>query len=91
MNKIGLYILECKNKRYYIGSTNNISRRIYEHEKGLVRSTKNVLPIKLVFFQKCSSIIEARRLEYLLKQKKSKKIIEKIIKDGYIKFNRSGN
>lgn len=86
MNEIGVYILLCRNKRYYIGSTNNLKRRLFEHENGLVKYTKNILPVKLVFFQKYNDITQARKLEYQLKKKKSKTIIEKIIKDGYIKF-----
>ena len=86
MKKIGVYILLCRNKRYYLGSTNNLDRRLFEHKNGLVKATKNVLPVKLVFFQKCENLTQARRLEYQLKKKKSRRIIERIIKDGYIKF-----
>ena len=85
-DKIGVYVLICKNNRYYIGSTNNLVRRLFEHENGLAPSTKNVLPVKLVFFQECNNLTEARRLEYQLKKKKSRIIIEKIIEDGHIKF-----
>ena len=86
MKKIGVYILLCRNKRYYLGSTNDLDRRLFEHKNGLVKATKNVLPVKLVFFQKCENLTQARRLEYQLKKKKSRRIIERIIKDGYIKF-----
>ena len=86
MDKVGVYILLCSNNKYYVGSTNNLNRRIFEHKKGFVKSTKNILPIKLVFFQGCNNLIEARRLEYQIKKKKNKIIINRIIKDGYIKF-----
>jgi len=86
INKIGVYILLCANSRYYIGSTDNIDRRFDEHQRGLVNSTKNILPVKLVFFQPCLTLTEARKLEYKLKAKKSRIIIEKIIKDGFIKL-----
>jgi len=86
MNKIGIYILLCNNKRYYIGSTNDLRRRLSEHENGFVNSTRNILPVQLMFFQECDNLIKARKLEYQLKKKKNKTIIEKIIKDGYIKF-----
>ena len=89
MKDLGVYILLCSNKRYYIGSTNDLTRRLFEHKNGLVKATKYVLPIKLVFFQECAALSEARRLEYRLKQKKSKIIIDKIIQDGYIKFKRA--
>jgi len=81
--------LQCVNSRYYVGSTNNINRRIEEHKNGFVKATRNVLPVKLVFFQKCNNLTEARKLEYALKQKKSRVIIEKVINDGYIRFKGS--
>ena len=74
MEKIGLYILLCRNNRYYVGSTNNLERRLAEHSNGEVIATKNLLPIQLVFFQQCENLIQARRLEYQLEVKKSKKI-----------------
>ena len=86
MKKIGVYILLCGNKRYYVGSTNDFDRRFFEHEKGQVNSTKNILPVKLMFFQECDNLVDARRLEYEIKKKKSKIIIEKIIEDQEIKF-----
>ncbi|MBU0540357.1 GIY-YIG nuclease family protein [Patescibacteria group bacterium] len=82
---IGVYILFCKNGRYYIGSTDEIGRRYVEHQKGYVKATKNLLPVSLVFFQKCDTLTDARSLENRLKKYKSRKIIEQIISDGYIK------
>ena len=83
---IGVYILKCSNGRYYTGSTNNIDRRLLEHQRGYVLATKHILPLSLVFFQPLATLSEARRLEYIIKSKKSKKIIEKIVVDGVIKF-----
>ena len=85
MQKIGVYILLCHNQRYYIGSTNDIDRRLAEHEKGRVLATKNILPVTLAFFQSYNTLLEARKVERSLKKLKSKKIIEQIISDGYIK------
>jgi len=67
----------------------NLERRLAEHSNGEVVATKNLLPGQLAFFQYCETLIQARRLEYRLKAKKSKKIIDAIIKDGYIKFARA--
>lgn len=86
MNGIGVYILLCRNRRYYVGSTNNSIRRLNEHNAGKVKATKNILPVQLVFSQDCDTLTEARRLENIIKKKKSKSIIDKIVKDGFIKF-----
>jgi len=76
----------CSNNKYYVGSTNNLDRRLLEHNNGHVNSTKNILPVKLVFFQNCNNLPEARKLEYLIKKKKSRVILEKIIEDNRIRF-----
>ena len=33
-----VYILECANGDFYIGSTDNLYRRFYEHENGKIGS-----------------------------------------------------
>lgn len=87
MQKQGIYILRCVNFRYYVGSTNDLDRRLFEHQNGLVKATRNVLPVKLVFFEDYQNIIQARQIEYKLKKLKSRKIIEKIINNRRITIN----
>jgi putative endonuclease len=82
-----LYILQSqKNRRYYIGSTNDLARRIDQHRTSQVKATRYILPIDLVFTQEYPTIEEARQIEYKLKSFKNRKIIEQIIKDGRIKI-----
>ena len=81
-----IYILQSeKNDSFYIGSTIHIATRFNEHNNGLVKATKYLVPWKLVFSKKYGTIHEARQVEYKLKKFKSRKIIERIIKDGEIK------
>ena len=88
MKNFGVYILESqKNNRYYVGSTDDINRRIYEHNIGKVASTKNIRPWVLKIFIECSSLTEARSKEYRLKKYKRKDILEKVIKDGVFPWN----
>jgi len=80
-----VYILESQqNKTYYIGSTNNLERRLDEHNSGKVKYTKNLRPLELKFFKKYDSLTEARKVEYKLKKLKRRDIIEKIIKEQKI-------
>jgi ribonuclease HI len=64
-----VYILRCRNNSLYTGMTNNIQRRLTEHEQGrgskFVRSWK---PFELVKTIPCKNAGEARRLEYYLKK-----------------------
>ena len=82
---VGVYILLCSNKRYYIGSTNNFPRRLKEHAMGQVVSIRNVRPLRVVFREAFETLVVARRVERRLKKYKNKNIIERIIKDGHIK------
>ncbi len=82
-----VYLLQSLvNGRYYIGSTNDLRRRLFEHNQGKTKSIRFARPYKLVFKQVYGSVLEARRVERRLKNFKSRIIIERIIKEGLIKL-----
>ena len=63
-----VYILKSKkDNKHYIGSTNNLDRRIDEHNLGLVPSTKSRVPFELVYYEAYKSETDARRREKNLK------------------------
>ena len=75
-----MYILKNEStNRYYIGSTNNLERRLRQHKSGLTRTTKILQTDKLVYKEEFVSIVEARLREKKLKSYKSKKYIEWLI------------
>ncbi len=52
-----MYILECANQGYYVGSTTNLRRRLKQHkEGGGARYTQKFLPVKLVYFEEFDRI-----------------------------------
>jgi len=65
-----VYILTNKyNKVLYIGVTNNLKRRIYEHKEKIIDGfTKAYNCNKLVWFQETNSIEEAIRQEKRMKK-----------------------
>ena len=65
MEKRCVYILKWD--RYYVGSTNNIERRLKEHEKKWY-STKRIWEWKLIKQIPCKDRLEARRLENKIKK-----------------------
>lgn len=80
-----LYILKSEvNGRYYIGSTIDLERRLSEHNSGKTKSIRFLCPFKIVFTKEYRSIEEARSIEFKLKRKKSRLIIEKILSTGKI-------
>jgi len=82
-----VYILQSKkNGKYYIGSTNNLKRRLIEHNSGHTKSLINLLPMILMFSQDYDNIREARKIELRLKKLKSRAIVENIIRDKVIKL-----
>ena len=47
-----MYILGSKkDKELYIGSTNNLKKRLEEHNSGKVPSTKPRIPLKLLYYE----------------------------------------
>lgn len=81
-----VYILKSlKTGQYYIGSTQDYSRRIEEHNKGLSFSTKPLRPLEIMLVQEFSTLSEARKVEFRLKRLKRRDYIEKIIKEGKVK------
>ena len=60
MSKGFTYILECSDKSFYTGSTNNLEKRLWEHNNGLgANYTKRRLPVKLVYYEEYNRIDEA--------------------------------
>ncbi len=55
-----MYILECADSSYYTGSTNDLKRRIDEHQNGKgANFTKSRLPVELVYQEEFDRIDEA--------------------------------
>ncbi len=74
------YILQSlKNGRYYIGSCADVTKRLYEHNAGLVKSTKNYFPWQLVSIEKFMTRSEAMKQERRIKNWKKRIAIEKYI------------
>ena len=75
-----LYILQsCKNGRYYVGSTDNVERRLGRHNAGKVKSTKAYLPWRVVRTETFADRSEAYRREFQIKSWKKRLMIEKLI------------
>jgi predicted GIY-YIG superfamily endonuclease len=63
-----VYILECRNTAYYVGSTTNLERRIAEHHRGVgSKWVAKHRPVRLVYMQQFPSLREAFEAERQLK------------------------
>lgn len=63
-----VYILKSlKDNQFYTGYTSNLRNRLELHKKGKIASTKNRLPIELVYFEGCINQEDATHREKYLK------------------------
>jgi len=70
-----LYILESQSHgRFYVGSTDDLSRRLREHNSGQTKSTSSGRPWKLVFNHEFDSSFLGLKAERRIKKLKSRKL-----------------
>ncbi|MEA3464213.1 MAG: GIY-YIG nuclease family protein, partial [Patescibacteria group bacterium] len=51
-----VYVLKSKKDgQFYIGSTNDLKKRLRFHNKGRVFATKTRIPFELVYYEACKS------------------------------------
>lgn len=81
-----VYILENEKGEFYIGSTNDLNRRLKQHLRGHTFTTKRIKAFTLVFSQKYKDIKDAKRIEHKLKKLKRHDYIARIVKEGFIKI-----
>ena len=63
-----VYIVECKDGSYYTGVTSELEKRIQEHNSGIYKGyTSSRLPVKLVYSNRCTNIIDAINSEKQIK------------------------
>ncbi|GAC1309640.1 MAG: GIY-YIG nuclease family protein [Mucilaginibacter sp.] len=75
MKQYFVYILLCSDNSYYTGITNDIERRLYEHESGLDPGsyTCKRRPVKLVFQETFTEVVQAIAFEKQIKGWKRRK------------------
>jgi putative endonuclease len=81
MNSFVYILLSLKDHKTYIGSTDNLKRRIKQHKEGKVFSTKNRLPIELIYDEKYKSLEEAGYVEKYYKTCAGRKKLKEKLKN----------
>ena len=77
MSYFYVYVLKSeKDGNNYVGFTGNLRKRLNEHEKGLVKSTANRQPLKLIYFEACLNQQDATKREKYLKTSWSKRYLK---------------
>ena len=63
------YILKCKDGTYYTGWTNNLEKRVKDHNDGNgAKYTKARRPVELIYHEIFETKEEAMRREYAIKR-----------------------
>ena len=73
-------LLSIKDHRFYTGFTNDLKRRLEEHEKGESIATKYRRPLRLVYYEVCKEQQDALARERHLKSGRGKKYLKSRIK-----------
>ncbi|MBS5386152.1 MAG: GIY-YIG nuclease family protein [Clostridiales bacterium] len=77
------YIVKCKDGSLYTGWTNNLEKRIRDHNEGKgAKYTKSRRPVMLAYYEEFQTKEEAMRREYAIKKmrrKEKEKLLEKEI------------
>ena len=75
-----VYAIYNQDKSYiYVGLTDNLQRRINQHNKGYNRTTKPYKPFKILTTEKFGNRKEARKREKYLKSGCGKEYLKKLI------------
>jgi len=75
-----VYFLKSLSKNFrYIGSTNDLKRRLNDHNTGLSQSTKSYIPFEIEAFVAVKTEQKARELERYFKTGSGKAILKKRI------------
>jgi putative endonuclease len=78
------YVLRSiKNNEIYIGYTDNLIRRIKEHNKKENKSTKRYLPWKLVYYEACLNKDDAKRRERYFKTTQGRRLLKRRLKEYF--------
>jgi putative endonuclease len=78
-----MYILECADGSYYVGSTRNLESRLWQHQQGLgAEYTKRRLPVRLAYAHEFERVADAYGMEKRV-QGWSRKKREALIRGDY--------
>lgn len=79
-----VYVLESlSDGNWYTGYSDNIKRRLKEHNQGKNRSTKHRRPLKLIYYEGCLSQNDALAREKYLKSGMGKRYLRYRMKNYF--------
>jgi putative endonuclease len=78
------YVLySFKDNNFYTGYTEDLNKRLSQHNNGSVQSTRHKQPLKLIYYESCISDLDAKRREKYLKSGNGKIYIRNRLKNYF--------
>ena len=75
-------LLSLSDKKFYIGYTENVYKRLEQHNNGNNLSTKSRIPLELLYYEAHRSKKDAIRRESYFKSSSGKRTLRKILTDS---------
>lgn len=79
-----VYFLSMSNGQVYTGFTKNLKSRVYEHQRGNVRTTSKYLPVRLIGYEAFNLKSDAQRREKFLKTTEGKRLFRQQYRDALV-------
>ena len=84
-----VYLLKSvENDHLYVGSTNDLVRRVKEHNLGLSPSTKAYKPWKLIYYEASLNEQDAKRREKYIKTSQGGRLLKRRLKEYFFSLSR---
>jgi len=80
-----VYVLQNKHKKWYIGSTRDLRKRILQHNSGKNKSTKYGVPWKVIYCEISINQQDARAREKYLKSGMGRRYLKNRLKFFFAK------
>lgn len=74
-------LLSRKDNKFYTGCTKNLENRLSLHQKGKIKSTKDRIPLELVYYEVCLDQKDAFHREKYLKTTWGKRYLKNRLKN----------
>lgn len=75
-----VYVLKSKvAKKSYVGSTDNLERRLSEHNNGKSLYTSKYLPWEIIYTEEFQTLKEARDKEKYLKTRSGRRFLKNVV------------
>ena len=83
------YVMKSiKNDNLYFGYTNDLKKRISQHNKGTEKSTAPYIPWELIYYEACINKADAQRREKYFKTSQGRRMFRLRIKEYFYSLNR---